>query len=574
MNRDKVKCYIYTRVSTAIQVDGYSLDAQRETMRKYADFQNMEIVREYSDEGHSGKNIRGRQEFVRMLNDIEEGKDGVSFVLVFKLSRFGRNAADVLSSLQLMQDYGVNLICVEDNIDSSKEAGKLLISIIAAVAEMERENIRVQTMAGRIQKAREGKWNGGFAPYGYALENGELVIAEDEAEIIRLIFDRYIHTEDGVQGVAHYLNNHGYTKKLRQNGTIPGFSSSFVKKVIDNPIYMGKIAYGRRKTEKKNGTRNETHVVEQAEYPIYEGVHDAIISEEDWELAQVKRSKNGFRREKVKDSNHAHILSGIIKCPCCGKGMYGNVAKAHSKDNKTRYYYYCKNTVQATGHKCTFRINIEQSQIDDMLARLITAMTKEGKFKEAIQQKIGTTIDTSDMEKELDTLKGKLHQAEVIKSRLEMQMDTLDVDTPHYEKKIADLQKRLDVQYDTIFEVEQSIATVKAQVMELKKSNLSADSMYEFLLHFHEIYEMCTDAEKKRFMHSFIERIELFPERREDGNWIKNIRFNFSVPVIRGDEEVAKIDGISLENGSSGDIESPLESLTTDETVVLLTRVN
>ena len=94
-----------------------------------------------------------------MLNNIEDGKDGVDFVLVFKLSRFGRNAADVLSSLQLMQDYGVNLICVEDGIDSSKEAGKLLISIIAAVAEMERENIRVQTMAGREQKAREGNRN-------------------------------------------------------------------------------------------------------------------------------------------------------------------------------------------------------------------------------------------------------------------------------------------------------------------------------------------------------------------------------------------------------------------------------
>ena len=129
---------------------------------------------EYSDEGHSGKNIKGRQEFMRMLNDIEDGKDGVAFVLVFKLSRFGRNAADVLSSLQLMQDYGVNLICVEDGIDSSKEAGKMLISSIAAVAEMERENIRVQTMAGREQKAREGKWNGGFALYGYRLENGEL----------------------------------------------------------------------------------------------------------------------------------------------------------------------------------------------------------------------------------------------------------------------------------------------------------------------------------------------------------------------------------------------------------------
>ena len=100
-----------------------------------------------------------------------------------------------------MQDYGVNLICVEDGIDSSKEAGKQLISIIAAVAEMERENIRVQTMIGRDQKAREGKWNGGFAPYGYKLENGELVIAEDEVEIIQMIFDRYIHTNEGI---IHY----------------------------------------------------------------------------------------------------------------------------------------------------------------------------------------------------------------------------------------------------------------------------------------------------------------------------------------------------------------------------------
>ena len=134
--KKKTKCYIYTRVSTAIQVDGYSWDAQKDKLRKYAEFQDMEIVEEYSDEGHSGKNIKGRQEFMRMLNDIEDGKDGVDFVLVFKLSRFGRNAADVLSSLQLMQDYGVNLICVEDGIDSSKEAGKLLISIIAAVAEI------------------------------------------------------------------------------------------------------------------------------------------------------------------------------------------------------------------------------------------------------------------------------------------------------------------------------------------------------------------------------------------------------------------------------------------------------
>ena len=222
-----------------MQVDGYSLDAQRDKLRKYAAYEDMVVAGEYSDEGFSGKNIQGRQEFQRMLNDIQDCKDGVSYVLVFKLSRFGRNAADVLNSLQLMQDFGVNLICVEDGIDSSKDAGKLMISVLSAVAEIERENIRTQTMAGREQKAREGKWNGGFAPYGYKLESGNLVIAEDEVEVIRVIYDRYIHSNEGVAGVAKYLNRNGFVKKLRQNNTIPGFSRNFVQDVLDNPVYMG-----------------------------------------------------------------------------------------------------------------------------------------------------------------------------------------------------------------------------------------------------------------------------------------------------------------------------------------------
>ena len=98
------RCYIYTRVSTSMQVDGYSLDAQKDKLKKYAEFQDMVVAGEYSDEGKSGKNIEGRPQFLQMLKDIESGKDKVEFVLVFKLSRFGRNAADVLSSLQRMQD--------------------------------------------------------------------------------------------------------------------------------------------------------------------------------------------------------------------------------------------------------------------------------------------------------------------------------------------------------------------------------------------------------------------------------------------------------------------------------------
>ena len=105
MKKTKTKCYLYTRVSTSMQVDGYSLDAQRDKLRKYAEYEDMVVAGEYSDEGFSGKNIQGRHEFQRMLQDIQDCKDGVEYVLVFKLSRFGRNAADVLNNVQIMQDF-------------------------------------------------------------------------------------------------------------------------------------------------------------------------------------------------------------------------------------------------------------------------------------------------------------------------------------------------------------------------------------------------------------------------------------------------------------------------------------
>ena len=557
MKKKQIKCYLYTRVSTAMQVDVYSLDAQREKLRKYAAYEDMIVAGEYSDEGFSGKNIQGRQDFQRMLNDIQNGKDSVSYVLVFKLSRFGRNAADVLNSLQLMQDFGVNLICVEDGIDSSKDAGKLMISVLSAVAEIERENIRTQTMAGREQKAREGKWNGGFAPYGYKLENGNLVIAEDEVEVIRVIYDRYIHTNEGVAGVAKYLNRSGFVKKLRQNGTIPGFSSNFVKDVLDNPVYMGKIAYGRRRTEKKQGTRNEMHIVEQSEFPVYEGQHEAIISEEDWNLAHAKRTSNSYKREKVNDPNHAHILSGILKCPCCGKSLYGNIAKAHSKDKKTRYYYYCKNTVTPTGRECTFRTNIEQTELNQIVAKIISAMVKDPRFSEVIKEKIGTAVDTADMEKQLETLQAQFRQAFGTKARLERQMDTLDVTDPYYDRKILDLQRRYDEQYGRIDELEGQIEEVQDQIRSIRQEKISGDNIYRLLLAFDEVYNSATEAEQKEFMKAFIERIDLFPEKRDDGCWIKKIVFNFPVPV----------DGKEVK-------ELPLEAETTVETVCLLSKLH
>lgn len=113
------KCYIYTRVSTLAQTEGYSLEAQEECLREYAKYREFQIVGNYCDAGKSGKSIKGRPAFKQMMSDIMDQKDDISFVLVFKLSRFGRNAADILKSLQLLEDFGVDLVSVDEAIDSS-----------------------------------------------------------------------------------------------------------------------------------------------------------------------------------------------------------------------------------------------------------------------------------------------------------------------------------------------------------------------------------------------------------------------------------------------------------------------
>lgn len=163
-----------------------------------------------------------------------------------------------------------------------------MISVLSAVAEIEHENIRIQTMEGRIQKARDGKWNGGFAPYGYKIVDGVLEINEEEAEAIRMIFDMYANTDMGANGVAKYLENHGIRKFVRQNGKYPLFSPHLIRQIINNPVYNGKIAYGRRKTEKVHGTRNEYKQVKFDDYLLVDGLHEALVDDELWNKTQLK----------------------------------------------------------------------------------------------------------------------------------------------------------------------------------------------------------------------------------------------------------------------------------------------
>lgn len=542
MQKEKVKVYTYTRVSTAMQVDRYSLDAQKAKMKAYADYNDYEIVGEYEDAGKSGKSIEGRAQFSQMMEDIKSGKDGVSYVLVFKLSRFGRNAADVLSSLQVMQDFGVNLVCVEDGIDSSKDAGKLMISVLSAVAEIERENIRVQTMEGRIQKAREGRWNGGFAPYGYQLVDGKLMINEEEAEAIRVIYDQYVHTDIGANGIAKYLENHGIRKIPRQNGKNPLFDAHLIRLILKNPVYCGKIAYGRRKTEKVRGTRNEYKLVEQDNYLLADGLHEPIVSEEVWQAAQVKLLAQAKKYEHVNrgKDEHVHLLSGIVKCPVCGAGMYGNKSIKHKADGtkyKDFYYYGCKHRSMIRGHKCDYKKQIREELLDDAVAEVIVKLVSNPKFAAMMQEKINMKVDTAAIDQEIANYEKQLRQHYSVKAKLAEEIDSLDPDDRHYVRRKADLDDRLYKMYDKIEDTESLLIAARAKRQAIEAEKLTGDNIYKVLIYFKKLYGVMNEAERRQLIEALISEIQIYPERQANGQWLKSIKFK--LPIIEEDMSIS-----------------------------------
>lgn len=559
--KKRTKCYIYIRVSTAMQVDGYSLEAQKDRLTKFAEFQDMEVVREYCDAGKSGKSITGRPEFTQMLQDVADDKDGVEYILVFKLSRFGRNAADVLNSLQYIQDFGVNLICVEDGIDSSKDSGKLTITVLSAVAEIERENILVQTMEGRKQKAREGKWNGGQAPFGYTLDSkkGMLLVNPEEAEIVKIIFNKFVNEGMGADSISNYLNQHGYVKTKYRSHELNYFTRSLIRKILDNPVYIGKIAYGKSSTEKIKGTRDQYHRVRNEEFLLAEGLHEAIIDLDLWEGARAKREETGVKWVKTHSLEHEHILTGLLKCPICGVGMSGTVRRRKNKSTgeyKDDFYYRCKHRKKINESDfCNCSLVLNQNELNSEVERHIMDLVNNEDGRAFIIRRMESRVDVSSLEIEREQLRGQLRQLSGAKKKLTDMLDRLDVSDKHYDRKYQDMHDRLDNLYDKIGDIDDQLQDVNEKIRMAYENQITSKQVYQILTCFDKIYFEMTDLEKKEFFRNFIDEIELYSERQSDGRIVKQINFNFPVYY----------------NGNEGNaIRLPDEN--TVETAVLLTR--
>ena len=534
--------YIYTRVSTIIQVDGFSLDAQEEEIRAYAKMRGINIVGKYSDEGKSGKNAEHRPAFNQMMADIRSKKDNVRYVLVFKLSRFARNTSDTAKYLQELASFGVGLLGVKDGIDTSTATGKMIANIMGAVSEMELENIHEQTLAGRQQKARSGLWNGAQAPFGYSIVDKQLVICPEEAEIVKEIFRLYTEEGQSIQYITKKLNDENIQREKRGNTQFSTFPVRTIRSILQNPVYAGKIVYGRRHTIKVEGTNNETKVVKQddkSKIITVDGVHEAIISQETFAKAEERLDENVAHRKTRSDSTTVYPLTGLIKCPDCGKNIFGYTAPPRPRKNgKEGYYpryisYRCISGRDRNGITCSLANKYYSgTKLEKEVREVVSALVTIPEFVELVTQKIDCETDTDTLRSKQRTIKGELDKYNGNLLQTEKRLAELDAADKHYEKKVESLNRILDELFEKIDEAQNRLNEVTEEIAMVEKSTLTKQAIFEMLQGFNDFYDIMTPEDKKALLQAMISSIEIYDiqkGKRADGHLIKTIHFTFPI---------------------------------------------
>ena len=314
-----LKCAIYTRVSTDNQaeVEFNSCEAQEAKIKSFINSQeNMEVYKVYSDPGFTGANLN-RPALKEMLEDIKYGE--INLIIVYKIDRFTRSPKDFYHLIEAFDSNGADFLSVTERFDTSTPSGRLLRNIMLTFAQFERELTSERVKDKMNQRHQKGMWNGGTLPFGYRIENKKLLIDEEQAKLVRRLYEAYLNK----QPLADIYN------ELKKSYPL---TKTRIYTILRNPIYTGKVKYAGK---------------------LNQGNHEAIISEEVFELAQAMHRDK--RRTMAPYKNYA--FAGLIKCKECGSSMTQCHTNKKKKNGRTkRYYYYrCVSTFNRYWDNCQTR---------------------------------------------------------------------------------------------------------------------------------------------------------------------------------------------------------------------------
>ncbi|PRX21691.1 DNA invertase Pin-like site-specific DNA recombinase [Orenia metallireducens] len=376
------KAVIYARVSSKIQVEeGLSIDAQISQLRDYAVENGYEVVAEYVDKGESAKTA-DRPQFQQMIKDIKNDKGNYDAVLIHKTDRFARNREDsiVYKSL-LRRDCEVDVIAIKEDFGEGP-IGKMIEGILEVIAEFYSENLAREVEKGQREKAKAGQAVG-KPPIGYIIgEDGKYQIQEQEAEIVKYIFQEYIDGK-GTQKIALALqeNEHDFSLE-KSTGEIMKWNNLTILRILQNNAYIGTFEWQDIKIENN---------------------HSPIISKSDFKLVQDLTQKRKTRRNY--DKYDPYLLQGVLKCYECHGTMHRQFSRQTLASGKVKTYVYARCTNHGKYNNCYGNSN----NMDKIEKYFIQALESVSRGEVDINKLNILVSQTDSLEKKYESIKDKLN---------------------------------------------------------------------------------------------------------------------------------------------------------------------
>ena len=365
---------IWIRVSTEDQAKGDSPEHHEKRARFYAEAKGWDVATVYHLEGVSGKSVLEHAEAKRMLADIRSGD--VSGVIFSKIARLARNTRELLDFADEFEKQDADLISLSEAIDTSSPAGRLFFTILAAMAQWEREEIADRVAASVPVRAKLGKSLGGATPYGYRTVDRKLVLDETEAPVRRRLFELYV-AHKRKRTVARLINEEGHRTRGGQK-----FTGKSLERLISDPIAKGSRRMNYRQSPGRGGQPKPPEDWIYVDAP-------ALVSEELWDAAnEILRGQHSPRGKSTKKASH--LFSGIVVCGKCDLRMY-------VRTKMTSYVCEgCRNKVDAADLEAVF---VEQ------LKGIVSSPEKIAERLEKANAEIGQEHDL------IQALEAELHQA-------------------------------------------------------------------------------------------------------------------------------------------------------------------
>jgi site-specific DNA recombinase len=377
-----VRCGVYTRVSTDDQARGEysSLNAQRDICEHYISVHKMDgwfAAKHYEDGGFSGKDME-RPGVQTLMSDIESGK--IDVVVAYKIDRITRSLPDFYEFWRKLERFKVQFVSATQNFDTGTPMGMLMLNMLLSFAQFERELTSERTAHKLGERAKRGKWNGGWVPIGYEYDKTtqHLGLHPEEAAIIKNVYE-LAKTLKNATAVAREMNKQGLrTRKrvlIRRDGTqrVVGekrFIGERITAIVTNPLYKGTIRHG------------------EAEY---DAAHPPIVSEQLWQEAN-KALRPEHRQWVQRRDKHVHLLKGLLKCGHCGFSLTPYPAGKKDQNGNPYLYYTCTNvTKEGSEATCPVR-SLPARAFEDLIIGYISEI---GRHPDIIRR----TVSTSNREK-------------------------------------------------------------------------------------------------------------------------------------------------------------------------------